>query len=175
MMRFKIGIGYDVHKFSENRKLILGGVEIPHSMGLEGHSDADVLLHSICDALLGAAGLGDIGKHFPNTDERFKNISSIVLLKNVKELLGREGYSIGNLDSTIIAESPKLLPYIQEMREKISKELGINLSDVSIKATTNEKLGFIGRSEGIASISVAIIFPSLNQKLKSLISSWLKK
>lgn len=175
MMRFKIGIGYDVHKFSENRKLILGGVEIPHSMGLEGHSDADVLLHSICDALLGAAGLGDIGKHFPNTDERYKNISSLVLLKKVKELLGRGGYSIGNLDSTIIAESPKLLPYIQEMREKISKELGINLSDVSIKATTNEKLGFIGRSEGIASISVAIITPSLNQKLKSLISSWLKK
>lgn len=171
MMRFKVGIGYDVHKFSENRKLILGGVEIPHSKGLEGHSDADVLLHSVCDALLGAAGLGDIGKHFPNTDEQFKNISSLVLLKNVKELLSKEGYNIGNIDSTIIAESPKLLPYIQQMREKISEELGIHSSKVSIKATTNEKLGFIGRSEGIASISVAIIFPSLIKKLKCLISS----
>jgi 2-C-methyl-D-erythritol 2,4-cyclodiphosphate synthase len=158
MINFRIGIGYDVHKFASCRKLFLGGIEIPFEKGLEGHSDADVLLHSICDALLGAASLGDIGKHFPNTDERFKNISSLVLLERVNELISSSGYLIGNIDSTILAEKPKLLPYIEQMRNKIAETLNLSVEQISLKATTNEKIGFIGREEGIAAISVALIY-----------------
>ncbi len=154
----RIGIGFDVHKFSQGRKLILGGVEIPSEKGLEGHSDADVLLHAICDALLGAAALGDIGKHFPNTDERFRNISSLILLEKTNELLCQSNFFIGNIDVTVIAEKPKLLPYIDEMKMAISRILKINLSQISIKATTSEKLGFTGREEGIAAMAVALIF-----------------
>lgn len=158
MINFRVGIGYDVHKLVDGRKLFLGGIEIPSDKGLEGHSDADVLLHSICDALLGAASLGDIGKHFPNTDERFKDISSLVLLEKVNELISNNGYSIGNIDSTVLAEKPKLLPYIEQMRNKIAETLKLNLEQVSIKATTNEKIGFIGREEGIAAISIALLY-----------------
>ncbi len=155
---FRTGIGYDVHKLVSGRKLFLGGIEIPSDVGLEGHSDADVLLHSICDALLGAAALGDIGKHFPNTDERYKNISSLILLEKVNELISANGFSIGNIDSTILAEKPKLLLYIDQMRNKIAKTLNLEIDQISIKATTNEKIGFIGREEGIAAISIALIF-----------------
>lgn len=158
MINIRIGIGYDVHKFVSGRKLILGGIEIPSEAGLDGHSDADVLLHSICDALLGAASLGDIGKHFPNTDERFKDISSLILLEKVNELITSHNYLIGNIDSTILAEKPKLLPYIDIMRVKIATTLKINLDQISIKATTNEKMGFVGRQEGIAAISVALLY-----------------
>jgi len=158
MINFRVGIGYDVHKLVDGRKLFLGGIEIPSEKGLEGHSDADVLLHSICDALLGAASLGDIGKHFPNTDERFKDISSLVLLEKVNELISNNGYSIENIDSTVLAEKPKLLPYIEQMRNKIAETLKLNLEQVSIKATTNEKIGFIGREEGIAAISIALLY-----------------
>lgn len=154
----RIGIGFDVHKFAHERKLILGGVEIPSEEGLEGHSDADVLLHAICDALLGAAALGDIGKHFPNTEEKFRNISSLILLEKTNELLEQNNFFIGNIDVTVIAEKPKLLPYIEEMRMKISEILKINISQISIKATTSEKLGFTGREEGIAAMAVALIF-----------------
>ncbi|MEJ5304900.1 MAG: 2-C-methyl-D-erythritol 2,4-cyclodiphosphate synthase [Ignavibacteria bacterium] len=158
MINIRVGIGYDVHKFVSGRKLILGGIEIPSEAGLEGHSDADVLLHSICDALLGAASLGDIGKHFPNTDERFKDISSLILLEKVNELIASNNYLIGNIDSTILAEKPKLLPYIDIMRGKIATTLKINPDQISIKATTNEKMGFVGRQEGIAAISVALLY-----------------
>lgn len=157
MFNFRIGIGFDVHKFIEGRKLILGGIEIPSERGLEGHSDADVLLHAICDSILGAASLGDIGKHFPNTDERYKNISSLILLKKTNELLNNKNFVVGNIDSTIIAERPKLLPYIDEMKRKIAEVLRIDVSQISIKATTSEKLGFTGREEGIVAIAVALI------------------
>lgn len=155
---FRIGIGFDVHKFSEGRKLILGGVEIPSEKGLEGHSDADVLLHAICDALLGAAALGDIGKHFPNTDERFRNISSLILLEKTNHLINQNNFFVGNIDATIVAERPKLLPYIDEMRKKIANTLNIDVSQISIKATTSEKLGFTGREEGIVAMAVALIY-----------------
>lgn len=155
---FRTGIGYDVHKLVKGRKLFLGGIEIPSDAGLEGHSDADVLLHSICDALLGASALGDIGQHFPNTDDRFKNISSLILLEKVNELISSYGFSIGNIDSTIIAEKPKLLPYIYQIRNKVAETLKLEIDQISIKATTNEKIGFIGREEGIAAISIALIF-----------------
>ncbi|MFN4110940.1 MAG: 2-C-methyl-D-erythritol 2,4-cyclodiphosphate synthase [Ignavibacteria bacterium] len=158
MSGFRVGIGFDVHKFDVGRKLILGGVEIPSDKGLEGHSDADVLLHAICDALLGAAALGDIGKHFPNTDDRYKNISSLILLEKTNELIASQNYVVANIDSTIIAERPKLLPYIEEMREKISGVLKIDKSQISVKATTSEKLGFTGREEGIVAMAVALIY-----------------
>lgn len=158
MSGFRVGIGFDVHKFAFGRKLILGGVEIPSEKGLEGHSDADVLLHAICDALLGAAALGDIGKHFPNTDDRYKNISSLILLEKTNELIASQNFVVANIDSTIIAERPKLLPYIEEMTEKISEVLKINKSQISIKATTSEKLGFTGREEGIVAMAVALIY-----------------
>lgn len=156
-MNFRIGIGFDVHKFVEGRKLFLGGIEIPSEKGLEGHSDADVLLHAICDALLGAAALGDIGKHFPNTDERFRNISSLILLEQTNELIQQNDFIVGNIDATIVAERPKLLPYIEEMRKKIANTLSIEISQISIKATTSEKLGFTGREEGIVAMAVALI------------------
>lgn len=153
----RIGHGYDVHKLIEGRKLILGGVDIPHTVGLLGHSDADVLLHAIMDSLLGAASLGDIGKLFPDTDDRFKGADSIVLLKEVVRVLSENGYSIVNIDSTVIAQSPKLKDYIVKMRENIANACNIDISCVSVKATTEEKLGFTGRKEGISAHSVCLI------------------
>ncbi len=153
----RIGHGYDVHKLAENRKLILGGVEIPFKKGLLGHSDADVLLHAICDSLLGAAALGDIGVHFPDTSDEFKGISSLKLLRVVADLLDRSGYKVINIDSTVIAQEPKLSPYINKMRENIAKALKIELNSVSVKATTEEHLGFTGEKLGIAAHSVCLI------------------
>lgn len=153
----RIGFGLDVHKLTENRKLILGGVDIPHTLGLLGHSDADVLVHSIMDALLGAAALGDIGKLFPDTDEKYRGISSLSLLKEVSSLLKKKGFSIGNIDATVAAQAPKLAPHIDKMRENIANALGIDTSLVSVKATTTEKLGFEGRGEGISSYCVCTI------------------
>ena len=153
----RIGHGYDVHKFAENRKLILGGVEIPYELGLLGHSDADVLLHAISDALLGAAALGDIGKHFPDTDDRFKGADSLVLLSEVCNILSKNNYKIVNIDSTVIAQKPKLMVHIPQMRENIAKACNIDVSCVSVKATTEEKLGFTGRLEGISAHAVCLI------------------
>ncbi len=153
----RVGMGYDVHKLTENRKLIMGGVEIPYEKGLLGHSDADVLLHAIMDALLGAAALGDIGKHFPDTDERYKGISSLSLLKHVGQLLEEHLYVIGNIDATIIAQAPKMLPHIPIMRENIAKTLGIEESQVNIKATTEEGLGFTGAKEGISAQAICLL------------------
>lgn len=153
----RIGTGYDVHKLVEGRDLILGGVNIPYEKGLLGHSDADVLLHAIMDALLGAAALGDIGKHFPDTDENYRGASSIKLLERVSEILEENHYVIENIDSTIIAQRPKLASYISTMRENIATTLGIELSQVSVKATTEEGLGFTGSGEGIAVQAVALL------------------
>lgn len=153
----RIGHGYDVHKSVSVRKLFLGGVEIESNSGLLGHSDADVLLHAICDALLGAAALGDIGKHFPDNDNRYKDISSLKLLKETERLLSENGFEIINVDSTVIAQAPKLSPYIEKMRENISKTLGIEISRVSVKATTEEGLGFTGTKQGIAAHAVCLI------------------
>jgi len=156
----RCGIGYDVHAFAPKRKLILGGIRIPSLVGLDGHSDADVLLHAICDALLGAAALGDIGKHFPNTDKRFKNASSVMLLRKVGAMIKRKGYAIVNIDSTVILETPKLSPYVVRMRNSIARTLDLKPDQVSVKATTNENLGFVGRSEGCAAIATAAIILS---------------
>lgn len=154
----RIGHGYDVHKLVENRKLILGGVEIQNNnIGLLGHSDADVLLHAISDSLLGAAALGDIGKHFPDNDDKYKNADSLNLLKQVNSLLKSEGYTVVNVDATVLAQAPKLAPYILTMRENISKALEIQLDFVSVKATTEEGLGFTGKKDGIAAHAVALI------------------
>ena len=153
----RIGNGYDVHALKEGRKLILGGVEIPHSMGLDGHSDADVLIHAIMDALLGAAACGDIGKLFPDNDDKYKGISSILLLKEVKKAIEKKGFSVVNTDSVIIAQSPKLAPYIEKMRKNIAEALETDVENVSVKATTTEHLGFEGRKEGIAAMSVCLI------------------
>lgn len=153
----RIGHGYDVHKLVEDRKLILGGVEIPHDKGLLGHSDADVLLHAVCDALLGAAGLGDIGKHFPDTDEKYKGIDSRLLLREVVSLLKSRGYRVVNIDSTIIAERPKLAEYIGKMRRNIAVDCGIDSEYVNVKATTEEGLGFTGEMLGIAANAVCLI------------------
>jgi 2-C-methyl-D-erythritol 2,4-cyclodiphosphate synthase len=154
---FRTGFGYDVHAFSEGRKLILGGVEIPHDKGLIGHSDADVLLHAICDALLGALSLGDIGKHFPDTDDNYKNADSRQLLKNCYTLVREKKYIIGNVDSTVVLEKPKLSPHIKNMREVISGLLECNLDQVSVKATTSEKLGFVGSMKGIKAFSAVLL------------------
>jgi 2-C-methyl-D-erythritol 2,4-cyclodiphosphate synthase len=154
---FRVGIGYDIHRLDKNRKLILGGIQIPSQKGLLGHSDADVLLHAICDALLGAVSLGDIGKHFPNTDKKYKDISSIELLKHVSKLLTQKGYEIGNIDSTVILESPKIGKFIDKMRRKISEAINVSLDQISIKATTNEELGALGREEGCAAIAIVTI------------------
>ena len=153
----RIGNGYDVHKLAEGRKLIIGGVEIPYEKGLLGHSDADVLVHAVMDSLLGAAALGDIGKHFPDNSERYKDISSIFLLKNVFSLLENEEYSIINIDASIIAQEPKMAPYIEIMRKNIADALNIDMGAVNIKATTEEGLGFTGRGEGIAASAVCLI------------------
>ncbi|NFN88285.1 2-C-methyl-D-erythritol 2,4-cyclodiphosphate synthase [Clostridium sporogenes] len=153
----RIGFGYDVHKLVENRPLIIGGVTIPHNKGLLGHSDADVLVHSIMDALLGAAALGDIGKHFPDSDKNFKNISSLLLLSKVKSLINKEGYEIINIDCTIIAQKPKMLPYIEDMRKNICKCLNLNDKMLNIKATTEEGLGFTGKEEGISANAICLL------------------
>jgi len=153
----RVGLGYDVHRLVENRKLILGGVEIPYDKGLLGHSDADVLLHAIMDSLLGACALGDIGKHFPDTNNTFKGISSILLLKETGNLVFKAGYTINNIDATIIAQKPKMLPHINNMRENISKALDIDMDKINIKATTEEGLGFTGEMLGISSQSIASV------------------
>lgn len=153
----RIGSGYDVHKLIEGRKLIIGGVHIPYLKGLLGHSDADVLIHSIMDSLLGAMALGDIGKYFPDTDPKYKGISSIILLANVSELINILGYKIANIDSTIIAQNPKMAPYIFEMRSNISEALKIDISMVNVKATTEEGIGFTGRGEGISAQSICLL------------------
>ncbi|WP_346867019.1 2-C-methyl-D-erythritol 2,4-cyclodiphosphate synthase [Clostridium sp. UBA1353] len=153
----RIGLGYDVHKLVPNRDLIIGGVKIPHTLGLLGHSDADVLIHAIMDSLLGAAALGDIGKHFPDTDAKFKGISSIKLLNEVRELLSKNNYKIENIDATIIAQRPKMSPYITSMRENISEALRISIDQINVKATTEEGLGFTGIEEGISSQSICLI------------------
>ncbi|WP_370831609.1 2-C-methyl-D-erythritol 2,4-cyclodiphosphate synthase [Clostridium sp.] len=154
----RIGMGYDVHKLVEERDLILGGVKIPYEFGLLGHSDADVLLHAIIDALLGASALGDIGKHFPDTDPKYKGISSIELLKHVGNLLNKHNYKIGNIDATIIAQKPKMAPHIPTMRENIASALNITLDQINVKATTEEGLGFTGEGLGISSQAICLLF-----------------
>ena len=153
----RVGMGYDVHKLTEGRKLILGGVDIPWEKGLLGHSDADVLIHAVMDALLGAAALGDIGKHFPDTDPAYKGISSIKLLVHVAELLRKQEYAVGNIDATVIAQKPKMAPHIPQMRKNMADALGIPESMINIKATTEEGLGFTGRGEGIASQAICLL------------------
>lgn len=153
----RTGIGYDVHKLVIGRKLILGGVTIPYEKGLLGHSDADVLIHAIADSLLGAAALGDIGIHFPDTSDEYKGINSMIILKKVNDMLTDKGYEISNIDSIIVAQKPKCMPYIMQMRENISNCLGLNISQINIKATTTETLGFEGRGEGISAYSSALI------------------
>ena len=156
-MEIRIGHGYDVHRLTEGRKLILGGVEIPWEKGLLGHSDADVLLHAVTDALLGAAALGDIGRHFPDTDPDLEGIDSMILLKKTVEMLEARGYSVGNVDATIIAQKPKLAPYIDRMRDGIAGALRVGPDKVNVKATTEERLGFTGRQEGISAHAVCVI------------------
>ncbi|MBE6877515.1 MAG: 2-C-methyl-D-erythritol 2,4-cyclodiphosphate synthase [Ruminococcus sp.] len=153
----RIGHGYDVHKLAENRDLIIGGVKIPHTLGLLGHSDADVLLHAVSDALLGALALGDIGKHFPDTDPNYKGADSLKLLAHVVNLIQEQGYQLGNLDAVIIAQKPKLAPYIDQMRKNIADTCHADISQVSVKATTEERLGFTGREEGISAHCVALL------------------
>lgn len=153
----RVGMGYDVHKLTEGRDLILGGVKIPWEKGLLGHSDADVLIHAVMDALLGAAALGDIGKHFPDTDPKYKGISSLLLLKHVTDLLREKGYGIGNIDATIIAQRPKMAPHIPAMRKNMAEVMGIDENRLNIKATTEEGLGFTGRGEGIASQAICLL------------------
>ena len=156
-MTMRIGHGYDVHRLVEGRKLILGGVEVPHTLGLLGHSDADVLTHAVMDALLGAAALGDIGRHFPDTDPAYAGADSLKLLDHVVELLEEKGYQVGNVDATILAQKPKLAPYIPAMRKVVAETLGIQEGQVNLKATTEEHLGFSGREEGIAAHAVCLI------------------
>lgn len=153
----RIGHGYDVHRLTAGRKLILGGVDVPHDVGLLGHSDADVLTHAVMDALLGALALGDIGKHFPDTDERYAGADSIALLRHVAGLITAQGYRLGNLDATLLAQAPKLAPYIGQMRENLAAALSCEVSRVSVKATTEEKLGFTGAKEGIAAHCVCLL------------------
>lgn len=156
-MSFRIGIGYDVHALIPGNEIVLGGVKIPHTLTTKAHSDGDVLLHALCDALLGAAALGDIGKHFPDTDSTYKGISSLILLEKTYALLKQAGYIVANVDITVIAEKPKISLYSAEIIRNIAHTLKIETSQVSVKATTNEKIGFIGRNEGIAAIAVALI------------------
>lgn len=157
MKSIRIGQGFDVHALVAGRKLIIGGVVIPYHLGLAGHSDADVLLHAICDALLGAAGLGDIGQHFPDTDARYQGIDSRALLREVSRLVRGQGYDVSNLDATIIAQAPKMAPHIAQMVAHIAADLGIKVDDINIKATTTEQLGFAGRGEGIAAQAICLI------------------
>ncbi|MCX4257049.1 MAG: 2-C-methyl-D-erythritol 2,4-cyclodiphosphate synthase [Oscillospiraceae bacterium] len=153
----RIGHGYDVHRLAEGRKLILGGVEIPYEKGLQGHSDADVLVHAIMDSMLGALALGDIGKHFPDNDPEYEGADSILLLKNVSGIIEKNGFGVGNIDSTVICQSPKLASYIEKMRKNIAAAVGCEISRVSVKATTEERLGFTGTGEGIAAHAVCIL------------------
>lgn len=161
-MTMRIGHGYDVHRLVEGRKLILGGVEVPHTLGLLGHSDADVLTHAVMDALLGAAALGDIGRHFPDTDPAYAGADSLKLLDHVVELLEEKGYQVGNVDATILAQKPKLAPYIEKMRDNLAARMKVESDQVNVKATTEEKLGFTGAEEGIAAHAVALL--SLKRK-----------
>lgn len=156
-MSIRIGFGFDVHAFAEDRKLILGGVDIPHKAGLTGHSDADVLCHALTDALLGALALGDIGSHFPDTDPEYKDADSTRLLMHVMDLVHSKGYRLVNTDITVVAERPKLRPYIDQIRQKLSLLLKIGMNDVSVKASTNEKMGFIGREEGVTAYAVVLV------------------
>lgn len=156
----KIGFGFDVHSFAEGRKLILGGIEIPSNKGLEGHSDADVLLHAISDAILGALALGDIGQHFPNTDERWKDVDSSIILKHCYSLVKKEGYTISNIDSMLALESPKISPFIEKIKNNISQVLEISPTQISVKATTTEKLGFVGRAEGAVAMATVLLIKS---------------
>ena len=156
-MKIRVGHGYDVHRFADDRKLILGGVDIPYEKGLLGHSDADVLVHAIMDSMLGAAALGDIGIHFPDTDPKYSGADSIELLKEVVRLLKEKGFAVSNIDATVIAQKPKLKPYIEKMRERIANAMDTDIENVSIKATTEEKLGFTGRLEGISAHCVSLI------------------
>jgi len=153
----RIGQGYDVHRLVEDRDLILGGVNIPHSLGLEAHSDGDCLIHALCDALLGAAALGDIGQHFPDTDAQYKNADSRELLREVMQLLDANNFQVGNIDCTIIAQTPKMAPHISSMRENLAADLGVDMDAVNVKATTTEQLGFSGREEGIACSAVCLL------------------
>jgi 2-C-methyl-D-erythritol 2,4-cyclodiphosphate synthase len=157
MVNFRIGHGYDVHRLVSGRRLVIGGVDIDYSLGLLGHSDADVLLHAIMDALIGAMGLGDIGRHFPDSDEKYKGISSMALLSSVYDLLLENGYEVVNVDATVVLQKPKLLPYIETMRSNIAFALNVDPSQINVKATTEEKLGFTGREEGISAHAVALI------------------
>ena len=159
-MNMRVGTGYDVHRLEQGRKLVMGGVDIPFEKGLLGHSDADVLLHAICDALLGAAGLGDIGKHFPDADQRYKGISSLRLLGEVRSLLEQKGFRVHNIDSTIVAERPRMAPHIPAMIGNIAEAVRVNVSAVNVKATTTEGLGFAGKGEGIAAYAVCSIVSS---------------
>lgn len=156
-MKIRVGFGYDVHRLADNRDLWLGGIKIEHSQGLLGHSDADVLIHAICDAILGAANLRDIGFHFPDTAGEYKDIDSKILLKKILEVITEKGYSIGNIDATICAERPKINPHIPQMQKVMAEILEISVDDISIKATTSEKMGFVGREEGFAAYAVALI------------------
>ena len=156
-MKIKVGFGFDVHELRDNHPFILGGVKLDHSSGAYGHSDADVLLHAICDALLGAANLGDIGYHFSNQDDRWKNISSLVLLQHCVALLQNKGWQIGNIDAMICLEAPKIIPHVAQMKQNIADAIDISTDDISIKATTNEKMGFIGRKEGVVAYAVCLI------------------
>lgn len=154
---FRIGFGFDAHRFSEGRKLILGGIEIPYRIGLAGHSDADVLTHAICDALLGAMGKGDIGTHFPDSDPRYKDMSSLSFLREIMETLNSEGYEIGNIDCTIVCESPRITPHVPAIKDSLAQVTGLSGKALSVKATTSDRMGFTGRGEGIAAYAVAII------------------
>ncbi len=156
-LNFRTGFGFDVHAFVEGRKLIIGGVEIPSDKGLEGHSDADVLLHAICDAMLGALALGDIGLHFPNTDAKWKDVDSAILLKHVNKLIQKKGYELGNLDCVLAMEKPKISSYVELIRKRISEILNADADQISVKATTTEKLGFVGRTEGVASFATVLL------------------
>lgn len=158
----RIGNGYDVHRLVAGRKLILGGVDVPHATGLDGHSDADALLHALCDALLGAVGAGDIGAHFPDTDPQWKGISSMVLLEQVSALCRERGFEVSNIDTIIVAQKPKLAPYLPDMKKNIAQAMSIDIGQINIKATTTEKLGFAGKEEGIAAYAVALLSKTVN-------------
>ncbi|MDH6309125.1 2-C-methyl-D-erythritol 2,4-cyclodiphosphate synthase [Dysgonomonas sp. PFB1-18] len=161
-MKIRVGFGYDVHRLANDRELWLGGIKIDHTQGLYGHSDADVLIHAVCDAILGAANMRDIGFHFPDTAGEYKDIDSKILLKKTLEVISEKGYSVGNIDATICAERPKLNPHIPQMQKTMAEILGISIDDISIKATTSEKMGFVGREEGFAAYAVALIEKSDN-------------
>ena len=156
-MKVRVGFGFDVHQLKEGKDLWLGGIKLSHTKGAVGHSDADVLIHAICDALLGAAGMRDIGFHFPDTASEFKGIDSKILLDRVNQLLKKEGYSIGNIDCTLVLEQPKIIPHIEEMRKTLASILNVEVNDIGIKATTNEKMGYVGREEGVCAYAVALI------------------